>query len=57
MLSETLNQASNDAETKKRLAGTGAVPLQSSPQAFASFLRTEVGRWKSVVDAADIKID
>lgn len=57
MLSETLNQASNDAETKRRLAGTGAVPLQSSPQAFASFLRAEVGRWKSVVDAADIKID
>jgi len=40
-----------------RLATLGAEPVGSTPEAFASFLRTELAKWADIVKTADIKAE
>ena len=45
------------AEVRERLSSQGADPVGNTPDAFAAFLRTEVGRWAQVVRDAGIRIE
>ncbi len=44
-------------EIRKVLAHEGSDPVGSSPDAFASLIRTEVARWKQVAQSAGIQAD
>ena len=56
-LGQTLNEAMNDPEVKKRLAAMGAEPIGSTPQALAAHLKTETDRWTQLIKEANIKVD
>ncbi|OVZ66417.1 LacI family transcriptional regulator [Pigmentiphaga sp. NML030171] len=44
-------------EVRKRLIAQGANPSGMAPDAFKAFQRKEIDRWKTVVQAAHIKMD
>ena len=44
-------------EIRKVLAIEGSDPIGSTPEAFATLIRTEVARWKQVAQSAGIKAD
>lgn len=56
-LGQTLNEAMNDPEVKKRLSAIGAEPIGSTPQALATHLKTETDRWTKLIKEANIKVD
>ncbi|MET1114494.1 MAG: tripartite tricarboxylate transporter substrate binding protein [Comamonas sp.] len=56
-LGQTLNEAMNDPEVKKRLSAIGAEPIGSTPQALAAHLKTETDRWTKLIKESNIKVD
>ncbi len=44
-------------DVQQKLAAQGAVPVGSTPQQFAAFMRAEYERWGPVVQKAGVKID
>jgi len=42
-------------EVNDRLAAEGAEPIGSTPEAFAAHIRSELARWRKVIDAAGLK--
>ena len=48
-----LNQAfariSGSPDTRERFAGVGTLPMSSTPEQFADFLKKEIVRWGKVV--------
>ena len=45
------------SEIRDFMTGEGAEPVGSSPQEFATYLRTEIERYSKVVKAGNLKID
>ena len=56
-LGQTLNEAMNDPEVKKRFSAIGAEPIGSTPQALAAHLKTETDRWTKLIKESNIKVD
>lgn len=56
-----LNKAIQDGlakpEVKENLAALGAVPVQSTPEEFGAFIKSEVEGWASVVEASGARVD
>jgi tripartite-type tricarboxylate transporter receptor subunit TctC len=50
-----VRKALADAGVREKLANTGNVPLDMSPQEFARFVRSEIDDYQRVVKAAGIK--
>jgi len=46
-----------EPDLKQRLASLGADPLSSTPEQFASYLRSEIDKWAKVVKASGMKVD
>ena len=44
-------------DLKQRLASLGADPLSSTPEQFASYLRSEIDKWAKVVKASGMKVE
>jgi tripartite-type tricarboxylate transporter receptor subunit TctC len=44
-------------DVQQKLAAQGAVPVGSTPEQFASFMRAEYERWGPVVQKAGVKVD
>jgi tripartite-type tricarboxylate transporter receptor subunit TctC len=44
-----------DPDTRRRIAGEGAEPVASKPEAFAAFVREEIKKWDEVGKAANIQ--
>jgi tripartite-type tricarboxylate transporter receptor subunit TctC len=49
--------ALNTPEVKERMAQQGFDVIASSPQQYAAFQRSEIERWKKVVQEAGVKPD
>jgi tripartite-type tricarboxylate transporter receptor subunit TctC len=45
------------SNVQERLAQDGALPAPSTPEEFASFIKSEIAKWAKVVQAANIRID
>lgn len=45
----------NLPEVRDRLAGDGSEPVGSTPEAFAAHIKSEIVKWRKVIDEADIK--
>lgn len=56
-LNAEFTKALNDADLRQRLAKDGSEPLTSTPDEFASYLRSEVDKWAKVVKASGMKVD
>lgn len=56
-----VNQAANaalaEADVKERFARLGAEPTGGTPQAFASLVRTDTGKWKKIITERKITTD
>lgn len=39
-------------EVRERLTGLGAEPLTNTPEDFAAYIKTEIGKWAKVVKAS-----
>lgn len=44
-------------EVKEFLSNQGAVPTPSTPEAFASYLASEIAKWREVVQRAGIRAE
>ncbi|MBV6304776.1 tripartite tricarboxylate transporter substrate binding protein [Candidimonas humi] len=56
-LSKAADQAVHDPAVSKVLMHVGAEPVGSSPEAFSSFFKSEVGKWAQVVHRAHVQIE
>ena len=45
------------AEVRERLAGLGVDIVGSTPEEFAAFVKTEIGKWGKVVKDSGARID
>lgn len=44
-------------DIKRRFAEVGAVPVGGTPQAFATFMESEIAKWAKVIKASGAKVD
>ena len=52
-----INKALASPEVAQQLAAEGALPMQTTPKAFAELIAAEIPRWKEVVRAGNVKPD
>ncbi len=56
-LAATLDTISSEESLRAQLLPLGAVPVKSSPAAFAVFIDGEMARWKKVADTVNVHLD
>ncbi|MBV6303978.1 tripartite tricarboxylate transporter substrate binding protein [Candidimonas humi] len=56
-LNTEINRIISAPELKKRFEGEGAIPNPTTPEAFKSLIRSEMARWKEVVEKAHMAIN
>ena len=56
-LSSTLKEALKNSDLRKRLEASGQMITPSSGREFAEKIQSEIGLWKRIADAANIKLD
>ena len=44
-------------DVRERIAAVGAEPHHSGPQEFAAFIRSELERWRPIIQQAGVKVD
>ena len=54
-LNRTLVRALDAAETRERMSGEGAEPSPTTPDQFRAFIKSEIGRWSSVMKSTGIR--
>lgn len=45
------------AEVRDRIVGLGAQPVGGSPQEYAAFIQSEIGKWEKVIRNAGVKVE
>jgi tripartite-type tricarboxylate transporter receptor subunit TctC len=56
-LNAIINQALGSPDTAQQLATEGAIPVRTTPKAFADLIASEIPRWREVVRAGNVKPD
>jgi tripartite-type tricarboxylate transporter receptor subunit TctC len=56
-LSKEIRSATMDPDTRQKLQGLGVDPIGSSPEAFSSFVQSEMSRWSALVKSNKITVD
>jgi tripartite-type tricarboxylate transporter receptor subunit TctC len=56
-LHDEIVKALDNAEIRKRWSALGAESISSSPEAFAAFVKTDIGKWAKVVKDSGAKLD
>jgi tripartite-type tricarboxylate transporter receptor subunit TctC len=56
-LSREIRAATMDPDTRQKLQGLGVDPIGSSPEAFSSFVQSEMSRWSALVKSNKITVD
>ncbi len=56
-LNAEINKAVQNADLRQRLATQGAEPLGGTSEAYAAYIRSELGRWSKVVKDSGAKAD
>ena len=44
-------------DVREQLAAEGALPVRTTPQAFADLIASEIPRWREVVQRAQMKVE
>ena len=50
-------KAMNTSEMKDRLASQGAAVMTNTPEQFAAFIKSEIGKWGQIVKASGARLD
>jgi tripartite-type tricarboxylate transporter receptor subunit TctC len=53
-LAGAIHKAQDAPEVKTAFAAQGFSPLTSSPDEFNAFYRSEIGKWRKVIEAAGL---
>lgn len=56
-LNDAANLGLKSPDVLKQLATEGAIPIGGTPQAFGNLIKSEIPRWREVVQASGMKID
>jgi tripartite-type tricarboxylate transporter receptor subunit TctC len=56
-IADVVLAANNDPEVKAQLKKSGAEPLSMNAGAFAAFIKTDIEKWRKIVEFAGISID
>ena len=56
-LSKELREAVNDPAVRERFDALGAISVASTPEALASFISTEIVRWRDIVARTGVTMD
>ncbi len=56
-LHDAVVKALKSKDVNERLSGEAAVPIGSSPQQFADFLKAEIGKWAMVIRKAGVRAE
>jgi tripartite-type tricarboxylate transporter receptor subunit TctC len=56
-LNAAINQALALPDVREQLAAEGALPVRTTPQAFADLIASEIPRWREVVRAGNVRLD
>ena len=56
-LNAEANRALEKPDVRERLVGLGAIPAPATPEAFAKFIASETGKWKTVIQTSGAKVD
>lgn len=56
-LNELANTGLRHSDVVKQMVGEGAVPIGGTPQAFGNLIKTEIPRWREVVQVSGMKVD
>jgi tripartite-type tricarboxylate transporter receptor subunit TctC len=56
-ISRDTGRALNLPEVKELLSGVGALPTPGTPDAFASYLKSEIEKWGDVIRRAGIRAE
>jgi tripartite-type tricarboxylate transporter receptor subunit TctC len=56
-LNGALVKVMGQADTRERFDAIGSVPVTSTPEEFATYLRSELAKWASVARTANLKVD
>ena len=56
-LNRELVRILNTPEVRERLAGDGSEPVGSTPEEFATHIKSEITKWHKVISEADIKLE
>ena len=51
------NKALQMPEVSEKLVAQGAEIVGGTPEAFGTFLKSELAKWKKVADGAKVKLD
>lgn len=56
-ISDDVARVMRAAEIRGRMTKEGLEVIASSPKEFAAFIQTEIGRWRKVIERANVRID
>ena len=56
-LNHAINAGLADPVIKARLAAVATTPMVLTPEAFGAYVASEIDKWRTVVDAANIHLD
>lgn len=55
-LSKAMAEIAKQTDFRDKLAAVGMSIVQDTPQEFADYMKTDVERWKKIIEAANIKV-
>lgn len=56
-LNQLIVKATSDAKVTRQIEALGSTPISNSPQEFASFIKSQMGRWAKVTKAAGMVVN
>jgi tripartite-type tricarboxylate transporter receptor subunit TctC len=56
-LNGELAKVMRSPEMRERLAGIGTDPVTSTPEEFAAYIQSEIGKWGDVIRKANLRAD
>jgi tripartite-type tricarboxylate transporter receptor subunit TctC len=56
-LNAEINKAMSSPELTARLAQEGAVAMTTTPEAYGELIKSEIARWRPVLQAANVKVE
>jgi tripartite-type tricarboxylate transporter receptor subunit TctC len=56
-LNGKLTQIMTTPEMKQKLASLGVLPVAGTPEQFNTYMKSEIAKWRQVVETANIKVN
>ena len=57
LLNQETTKLLNQSEVREQFIASGVEPIPSTPEHFAAFIRSELGKWGKAVKASGARVD